>query len=285
MAEKNAFYRKLEAAQRYNDSLLIVGLDIDPLTIPRKFRDKVNSMLEFGIDVVNQTVQHVCAFKPNAAWWTAEEKGDISDSGDEQLIQMVEYIHDNHPKIPVILDAKRGDIFSTGEKYGLEVFKKYKVDAVTINGYMGKDAVTPFTAYKDKGIIVVCRTSNPSAGDIQDLRTEYEGSKMPVYEVVARKVLSQWNENNNCLFVMGGIRPDDKMALAAMENIRTLVGDDIDFLVPGVWEQNGDVGITVNAGKNSRGSGMGINSSSGITGDANPGERAKLRKEEINQYR
>jgi orotidine-5'-phosphate decarboxylase len=281
------FSQKLEAAQRDNDSLLILGLDLDPLTIPRKFRDKINSMFEFGKDVVDQVVGsgYVCGVKPNAAWWTAVEKGDISDSGDEQLIQMVEYIHNNYPKIPVILDAKRGDIFSTGTKYALEVFEKYKVDAVTISGYMGKDAVTPFTAYEDKGIIVICRTSNPSAGDIQDLQTEYQGRKMPVYEVVARKVFFELNENNNCLLVMGGIRPDDKMALTAMENIRTLVGDDMDFLVPGVWEQNGDVGITVNAGKNSRGSGMGINSSSGITGDPNPSEIAKLRKEEINQYR
>lgn len=283
MTEKNAFYRKVEAAQRKNDTLLVVGLD--PKETPNRFKGQKNSMSRFLEDVINQTAGQVCAYKPQFGHYGAKKKTDIDDSGEEQLIHIVRYIHDNYPDIPVILDHKVGDIGSTADQYVLEAFDKYGVDGETINVYMGEDTVKPFTDLVDKGIIVVCRTSNPSARDFQDLQMMYQGNMMSLYEVVARKVFYEWNENKNCGLVMGGIRKDDKAALTAMKIVRMLVGDHISFLVPGIWEQGGDVKITVESGKDSRGMGMWINSSSGITGDPNPGKRAQLRKEEINQYR
>ncbi len=283
----NLFYQMIEKAQIKNDSLLVVGLDIDPLKIPRDFRDKVNPMFQFAKWLVDETIDSVCAFKPNGAHWSAVTKSDIGDSddsGEEQLIQTVEYIHDNCD-IPVVLDVKRGDIGSTAKKYGLEVFEKYAVDGATFNPYLGGDAVSPLLDWTDKGIIILCRTSNPGAKDFQDLSVIYQGETIPFYEVVARKVFSEWNESHNCCLVMGGIRPDDDAALTAMKKVRALVGDDIMFLVPGIWEQGGDVEITVDAGKDSKGRKMIINTSSGISNDPNPGRRAFLRKEEINQYR
>lgn len=286
MKGKNAFYYSVERAQKKNDSLVVVGLD--PGKILEKFRGQRSSMFEFSKHIVDTTVDYVCGFKPQVAYWSAARKGglsDLGDSGEEQLIQTVEYIHDNYSDIPVILDAKRGDIGSTAEKYGLEVFDKYCVDAVTVNPYLGEDAVNPFLEWTDQGIIVLCRTSNPGAKDFQDLSVIYQGDTMPLYEVVARKVFYDWNESGNCCLVMGGIRKGDTAAFKAMKTVRALVGDDIMFLVPGIGAQGGDEKITVEAGKDSNGRGMMINSSRGIIYAGNPAKAAKELKEKINQYR
>lgn len=283
MVEKNAFYYMVEDAQIKNDSLLVVGLD--PSKIPKKFKGQTNSMSRFIEDVINQTADQVCAFKPQFGHWASKKASDIDYSGEEQLIQIVEYINDNYSDIPVILDHKVGDIGSTADEYGLEAFDKYGVDGETINVYMGEDTVKPFTDWTDKGIIVVCRTSNPSARDFQDLPVMYAEEVMPLYEVVARKVFYDWNKSGNCCLVMGGIRSDDEAALRAMKTVRALVGDKIMFLVPGIGAQGGDEKITVNAGKDSHGRGMMINSSRGIIYAENPAKAAKKLKEKINQYR
>lgn len=288
MTEKNAFYYMVEDAQIKNDSLLVVGLDVDPSKIPREFRDKTNSMFEFSKYIIDTTVDYVCAFKPQVAYWSAVKKSDLSDlddSAEEQLIATVAYVHDNYPDIPVILDAKRNDIGSTATQYGLEVFDKFCVDAVTINPYLGEDAVNPFLDWTDQGIIILCRTSNPSAIDFQDLQVLYNEEEMPLYEVVARMVFYEWNKSANCCLVMGGIRKGDEKALVAMKTVRELVGDDIMFLVPGIGAQGGDEEITVNAGKDSRGRGMAINSSRGVIYAEDPAKAAIELKEKINQYR
>ena len=283
MTEKNAFYQIVEKAQIKNDSLLVVGLD--PSKIPEKFKGQINAISRFLEDVVNQTADQVCAIKPQFGHFGSKKRDDIDDSGEDQLVHIVQHIHDNYPDIPVILDHKVGDIGSTAEEYGLEAFDKYDVDAETINVYMGKDTVNPFTDWTDKGIIVVCRTSNPSARDFQDLPVIYQGETIPLYEVVARKVFYEWNESGNCCLVMGGIRKDDMAALTAMETVRELVGDDIMFLVPGIGAQGGDEKITVEAGKDSHGRGMMINSSRGIIYADNSAKAARDLREKINQYR
>ena len=145
--------------------------------------------------------------------------------------------------------------------------------------------MNPFLKWTDQGIIILCRTSNPSAIDFQDLPVLYQEEVMPLYEVVARKVFYEWNESGNCCLVMGGIRKDDEKALVAMQRVRALVGDKIIFLVPGIGAQGGDEKLTVEAGKDSHGRGMMINSSRGIIYADNPAKAARDLREKINQYR
>ena len=289
--ERNFFIETIVEMQQENNSLVCVGLDTDPEKIPEHIREELNPMFVFNKAIVDATADLVCAFKPQVAFYSAVERGDINEDGEEQLRMTVEYIHDNYD-IPVILDAKRGDIGNTAGKYGIEVFQKYAVDAVTVNPYLGRDACQPFLDWSDQGIIILCRTSNPGAEDFQDLSVIYQGETIPLYEVVARKVAYEWNKDANCGLVMGGIRPDDKSALRAMKQVRRIVGDIIPFIVPGIGAQGGDVKITVEAGVDSEGRGLIINSSRGIIyaskgkdfTDAARKATIKLR-DEINKYR
>lgn len=199
----------------------------------------------------------------------------------------IEFINVHNPDIPVILDAKKNDIGNTAEKYAIEVFEKYGVDAVTANPYLGYDSVKPFLKHKDKGVIVLCRTSNPGARDFQDLLCCIDLSgitKMPLYQIVARKVV-EWNENGNCLLVMGATYPEE------LKIVRQIVGD-MPFLVPGIGAQGGDIKAVVENGKDSKGAGLIINSSRGIiyasSGDdfAEVARRETIKlRDEINKYR
>jgi orotidine-5'-phosphate decarboxylase len=168
-------------------------------------------------------------------------------------MQTIQYIKKRYPEIPVILDAKRGDIGSTAEQYSKEAFVRYEVDAVTVNPYMGVDTIEPFTRYKNKGTVVLCRTSNPGAAAIQNLNVDGR----PLYEVIAEKAKNEWNENNNLLLVVGATSPVE------LKRIRQLVGD-MPLLVPGLGVQGGDVEATVKNGLDSQGGGMIVNSSRGI---------------------
>ena len=165
----------------------------------------------------------------------------------------IDYIHERYPDIPVILDAKRGDIGSTASMYAREVFDRFKADAATVNPFLGGDSLEPFLDRKDKGVIILCRTSNPGARDIQDL--DIHGKK--IYEVIAAKASSVWNYNNNVLLVVGATYPKE------LREIRSIVGE-MPLLVPGVGAQGADIEAAVVNGKNSRGSGMVINSSRAI---------------------
>src|SRR3989344_8962016 len=213
------FNDKLDASVAKNNSLLCVGLD--PLTF------KGNSLK----GVLDQTADLVCAYKPNIAFFAKD-----GTKGLNFLKRTIDYIHE-HYQIPVILDAKRGDIPSTSIMYAKEVFDFFEVDAVTVNPYLGFDALEPFFQRKDKGIIVLCRTSNPSAVDFQDLEVGGE----PLYIKVAQKVV-EWNKKyHNLLMVVGATYPHQ------LNKVRDL-GPDMTFLIPGIGPQGRDLEETLKSG-------------------------------------
>lgn len=268
------FINAIESAWENKNTLLCVGLDTDSNRIPPTIREKEYPLFEFNRAIVDTTYDLVCAYKPQIAYYSASRK-------ENELEMTIAYIHENYPEIPIILDVKRGDIGSTAEKYAIEAFNRYNADAVTLNPYMGGDTLTPFLNHKDKGVIVICRTSNPGAVDIQDL--ESDGKK--IYLVIAEKASREWNYNGNILLVVGATYPRE------LSEIRSVTGD-MPFLVPGIGAQGGDVEKAVKSGMNSKGTGMIINSSRGIiyagTGDdfaeAARDAAVKLR-DEINMYR
>ena len=157
------FTDSLSAAWKINNSLLCVGLDPDPAKFPAHLKDKPDAIFRFCSEIADATADLVCAFKPQIAYFAARR-------AEDQLEALISHIHEKYPGIPVILDAKRGDIGSTAEQYAVEAFDRYKADAVTVNPYMGRDSVEPWLAYKDKGVILLCRTSNPGGSDIQFLK-------------------------------------------------------------------------------------------------------------------
>ncbi|MBI4766313.1 MAG: orotidine-5'-phosphate decarboxylase [Deltaproteobacteria bacterium] len=268
------FLETLTGAWRRNNSLLCVGLDPDLEKIPDHLRSLKSPLFEFNRAIIDLTSDLVCAYKPQTAFYAAIGL-------ERDLEQTIAYIHDQHRGIPVILDAKRGDIGSTAGLYAQEVFDRYKADAVTVNPYLGRDALDPFLDRRDKGVIILCRTSNPGASDIQDL--EVKGEKL--YRVVARKAAQEWNRNGNVLLVVGATYPRE------LGEIRALVGN-MTFLVPGIGAQGGDLEKAVINGKTQDGTGMIINSSRGIIyagggkDFARAAREAALRlKDEINRYR
>ena len=240
------FTAMLAAAWRKNDSLLCVGLDPDPAKFPVAIRGRDDKIFEFCAAIVDATADLVCAFKPQIAYFAARR-------AEEQLEALVAHIHDKHPGIPVILDAKRGDIGSTAEQYAVEAFERYRADAVTVNPYMGRDSVDPYLAYPGKGVILLCRTSNPGGSDLQFL--DVGGEKL--YERVARLVAGEWNAAGQCALVVGATFP------AEIAQVRAIVGD-LPLLVPGIGAQGGDIEATVRAGRTADGSGLMINSSRAI---------------------
>jgi len=268
------FIKAIESAWRENDSLVCVGLDPDISKIPANLRNRETPLFEFNKAIVDATADVVCAFKPQIAYYSASQ-------AERDLELTIDYIHKNHPGIPVILDAKRGDIGSTAEKYAQEVFDRYNADAVTVNPYMGADTLQPFLNRADKGVFILCRTSNPGARDIQDL--DSHGKKL--YQIVASKAVTEWNYNSNVLLVVGATYPKE------LNEIRTIAGD-MPFLVPGIGAQGGDVERAVTNGKTRNGTGMIINSSRTIIYASNRDDFAEAARnaaialrDEINRYR
>jgi len=240
------FIEAIEKAWQRQNSLLCVGLDPDISRIPVHLRNLENPLFQFNKSIVDSTADVVCAFKPQVAYYSACRL-------EADLELTIDHVHRNHPGIPVILDAKRGDIGSTAEKYAEEAFDRYGADAVTVNPYMGGDTLQPFLDRIDKGVIIVCRTSNPGARDIQDL----ESNREKLYRIVARKAASDWNHNGNVLLVVGATFPKE------LGEIRSIVGE-MPLLVPGIGAQGGDVEAAVAGGKTHDGTGMIINSSRNI---------------------
>ena len=236
----------LAAAWKKNDSLLCVGLDPDPAKFPIHLKCRDDAIFGFCADIVDTTADLVCSFKPQIAYFAAHR-------AEDQLEALIAHIHQNHPGIPVILDAKRGDIGSTAEQYAIEAFERYKADAVTVNPYMGRDSVDPYLAYADKGVILLCRTSNPGGSDLQFL--DVGGEKL--YERVARLAANEWNSNGQISLVVGATFP------AEIARVREIVGD-VPLLVPGIGAQGGDIEATVKAGCTQQGNGLMINSSRAI---------------------
>jgi orotidine-5'-phosphate decarboxylase len=233
------------------DRSVCVGLDSDINQIPkflfRDFMDVEDPVFRFNVGIIKATAGIVCAFKPNIAFYEA-----CGEEGISALRRTIEYIHRN-TDVPVILDAKRADIGNTNAGYVRFIFEYLGADAVTVHPYLGREALQPFLERKDKGVFVLCRTSNPGAGEFQDLRVEGE----PLYCHVARHIASEWNGNENCGLVVGATY------LEELRKVREIVGD-MPILIPGIGAQGGDLERTVLAGKNSQGQGMIINSSRGI---------------------
>ena len=228
------------------NSLVCVGLDPEPAKFPTHLRDHPDALFEFLRGIIDATADLVCCFKPQIAHFAALE-------AEHTLKRCIAHIHDNHPGVPVILDAKRGDIGSTAERYAIEAFERYGADAVTLNPYLGRDSVQPFLDRADKGVVLLCRTSNPGAGDFQDL----DCNGRPLYQRVAETVARRWNGNGNCLLVVGATWPKE------LAEVRALAGY-IPFLVPGIGAQGGDVEAVVTAGKTASGDGLVISSSRAI---------------------
>ena len=272
------FVAAIAAAQRRNASLLCVGLDPEPSRLPETLRGNPEAVFEFCRAIVDATADLACCFKPQIAHFSAQR-------AEAALERLIAHIHARHPGVPVILDAKRGDIGSTAQHYATEAFERYRADAVTANPYLGRDAVQPFLDRADKGVILLCRTSNPGARDLQDLVVpdKISGGR-PLYQHVAQLVAREWNANGNCALVVGATYP------AELAAVRALVGD-MPILVPGVGAQGGDVEAVIRNGRNAQGAGLIISSSRAIlyaSGGADFAEAArneaiKLRNQ-INSY-
>jgi orotidine-5'-phosphate decarboxylase len=229
------FLDKLLAASRKQNSLLCVGLDPESDRLPAQLHDMptIRAITYFCRAIIEATAPFVCAFKPNLAFFEV--------LGPEGMYVFQEVIQAIPGHIPVIVDAKRGDLGNTARNYAAAVFDVYGCDAVTVNPYLGYDSVAPFLACHDKGVILLCRTSNPSACDFQDLLVYAEdGQVRPLYEVVAQRVQS-WNKAGNCGLVVGATYPQE------LRTIRSMCPD-MPILIPGVGAQGGDLEASVVAG-------------------------------------
>jgi orotidine-5'-phosphate decarboxylase len=243
------FADRLAESWARSGSLLCVGLDPDPARYPEPWRGRPDRTAEFCIAIVEATADLVCAFKPQIAYFSAI-------AAEEQLEQVIAHLRGHHPELPVILDAKRGDIGPTAEQYAKEAFDRYGADAVTVNPYLGLDAVEPFLDHERGAVLVLCRTSNPGSGDFQLLAaTGGEGTVAePLYVHVARRIADRWGDTGRVGFVVGATYPRE------LAEVRALVGE-LPILVPGVGAQGGDPAEIVAAGATSRGTGLIVNSS------------------------
>ena len=261
-----------------------VGLDSEYEKIPILFMPKYVPeirIFRFNKKIIDATHDLVCAYKPNIAFYEA-----MGELGMQALLQTMCYIRDVYPEIPIILDAKRADIGNTNNGYAKAAFAEFGADAITVNPYFGSEAMKPFLEEKNKGIIVLCRTSNPGAGEFQDLMVVTGDREMPpLYQYIANQVANVWNTNGNCALVVGATNP------AELAAVRKIVGR-MPILIPGIGKQGGDLEATVKAGQDDRGQGMIINSSREIifaSSDEDFAEAARAKtiklNNGINQYR
>ena len=240
------FIAQLKSAWDSRDSLVCVGLDPEIERFPRHIAAEPSPIFQFNRAIIDATADLVCAYKPQFAHYAAYE-------AEDQLERTIEYIHRAYPGVPVILDSKRGDVGNTAERYAIEAFERYGADAVTVNPYMGSDALEPFLRHEDKGVLILCRTSNSGARDLQDLMV----GERKLYQVVAQITARRWNSRGNCLLIVGATYP------AEMAEVRAIVGD-MPLLVPGVGAQGGDVAQAVVNGQTRAGTGLIMSSSRAI---------------------
>lgn len=246
------FYEKLSEQWKKSNSLLCVGLD-----------SAVEKQFIFNKRVIDATHDLVCAYKPNSAFYEAR-----GPEGIKELKKTFDYIHKAYPDIITILDAKRADIGSTNKGYVAFIFDYLGADAVTLHPYLGQEALQPFLDRKEKGSIILCRTSNPGAGEFQD----------KMYKIVAEHVANKWNANKNCALVVGATYPEE------VKIVRRLVKD-MPILVPGIGTQGGDLEKAVTNGVDSHGTGMIINASRSIIFAGNPRKEALKLRNQINEIR
>ncbi len=268
------FAEKLRSRWLGADSLLCVGLDPDPTRFPAHLRDRDDGIFAFCAAIADATAAYACAFKPQVAYFA-------SARAEDQLESLMAHLRRRHPQIPLVLDAKRGDIGATAEHYAREAYERYGADAVTLSPFMGHDSIEPFLAHPDRGIFVLCRTSNPGGDDLQML--DVGGERL--YERLARLAADNWNRGGQLGLVVGATYP------AELARVRAIVGE-LPLLVPGIGAQGGDVQASVQAGQTTDGTGMLINSSRAIL-YASAGEdfahaaavAARRTRDDINRYR
>lgn len=231
-----------------------VGLDSELARIPKKvWKNSIKETLfEFNCEIIEATADLVCAYKPNMAFYEAEGL-----EGLEALLLTIQHIHATHPEIPVILDAKRADIGHTNLAYVRAIFETYQANAITVHPYVGQEALKPFLDRKEKGIFVLCRTSNPGAGEFQDLQVTEKGLQRPLYQVIAHHVATKWNYNGNCGLVVGASYPEE------LKEVRQIVGD-LPILLPGIGAQGGELSQALTAGLDDQGTGLIINASRSV---------------------
>lgn len=237
------FRDKIEDAWATNDSLVCVGLDPEESRLPTHLCDTPRSYFSFLTAVVDATADFCAAFKPQAAHFAAQGR-------EQELQDLIAYIKTNHPQHLVILDAKRGDIGSTAAYYAKEAYQRYGADAVTLNPYLGKEAIEPFLEYADKGVVILCRTSNADSDWLQN-----HGSP-PVFHRVAQTV-AEWNQAGQCMLVAGATYPQE------LGQIRQLAPE-VPLLVPGIGAQGGDLAAVLSHGLDTAGHGLLISSSRAI---------------------
>jgi orotidine-5'-phosphate decarboxylase len=240
------FTEQLQAAERRADSMLCVGLDPEPAKFPGAWQGDAGRIFDFCAAIVDATHDLVCAFKPQIAYFAAHR-------AEDQLERLIAHIQRVAPAVPVILDAKRGDIGSTAEQYAREAFDRYRADAVTLSPYMGFDSIEPWLRHEGKGLILLCRTSNPGGSDLQAQRLMGADGRPGdlLYEHIARLAAGPWNRNGQLGLVVGATFP------AEIERVRALAPT-LPLLIPGVGAQGGDAAATVRAGwRGTRGAGPG----------------------------
>lgn len=249
-SSSNTFNQQLQSAWASQDSMLCVGFDPDSKHLPPSLQGKPEGIFEFCREIADATADLVCSFKPQFAYFASQR-------AEAQLEKLIRHLKDHYPHIPVILDSKRGDIGSTAEHYAMEVFERYGADAVTVSPYMGFDTIEPYLRHQGKGVIVLCRTSNPGGSDLQFLNVSPDGQ--PLYLHVAKLAADQWNSSGQISLVVGATFPEE------ITKVRAIVGD-MPLLIPGIGAQGGDIDATVKAGAipNKPGTGMIINSSRAI---------------------
>jgi orotidine-5'-phosphate decarboxylase len=243
----NGFVQKYQRRAKELNTMLCVGLDPDASKLPASIKGHGGAMYAFCREIVDATADIVCAYKPQIAYFASQR-------AEDQLEQLIDYIHQNYPEIPVILDAKRGDIGSTATHYAKEAFERYQADAVTVNPYMGFDSIEPYLQYTDRGVFILCRTSNPGGSDLQFLEV---GQAVPqkLFEKVAHLAAHEWNTTGQVGLVVGATFP------AEIAKVREIVGNDMPLLIPGIGAQGGDTIATVQAGNHTN---LLINSSRAI---------------------
>ncbi len=270
-----------------------VGLDPDIAKIPEFFQNDHGELLDLSAEchavrsycceIIDATKDVAAAYKPNAAFFEV-----LGHKGHMVLAQVIAHIKKTAPDAPVIYDAKRGDIGNTNECYARDAFVNLKADAITVHPYLGRGAMKPFLDFTDKGIIVLCRTSNPGAGEFQDMNVVvHHDMHLPekMFKLVAQNVAAYWNQHGNCALVVGATYPEE------LAEIRNIVRD-MPILIPGIGAQGGDIEKAVLAGRDSQNEGMIINASRSILFASSGKDFAEAARketirlnEEINQYR
>jgi orotidine-5'-phosphate decarboxylase len=265
----NVIASKLARRMGTANSLLCVGLDPEMSKLPERFRGQASPQLRFGEWIADQTAEFAAAIKLNAAFYEAR-----GAEGVAEMERTIDYVRERHPELVTICDAKRGDIGNTNRGYVEEIFERMGFDAVTLHPYLGREALDPFLSRRDKMCIVLCRTSNPGAGEFQDL----DVGDRPLWLAVAEHVSRAWDVDGNCMLVTGATYPEEMRRVREIAPRTTL-------LVPGIGAQGGDLRAAVAAGLDAHGKGLLISASRSIIFGNDPGEAARTLRDEINAAR